>query len=109
MQVPRLAPLARDDKSAKEAGGRLNSRLLQGAGFLQDRLREVVLHLSLVADDLVIRRLQQLLLAVAKLLANGLLHARILQLALTGSFLADEPYHAVTEDLMTVGVGDHQH
>src|SRR5271165_2578796 len=83
--------------------------LLKGAGFLQDVFGEEVLDLGLIADDLVISGLDQLLAAVAKLLTDGLLHAWIFQLPLARGFPGDELYDPVAEDLVAVGVGDHEH
>src|SRR5208283_873716 len=83
--------------------------LLYGADLLQNVFGEEVLYLGLIADDFVIGGLQQLLAAVAKLLTDGLLHARVLQLALSSSLFADETHYAVAEDLVTVWVGDYEH
>jgi len=52
--------------------------------LLQNALSEVVAHPCAVLERLQIRGLQQLLLAVVQRLMNGLLHARIVQLALAG-------------------------
>ena len=53
--------------------------LLQRSCLLQNALGEEILDLRLVADDLVIRGLDQLLAAITKLLTNGLLHSGIFQ------------------------------
>src|SRR5215471_6852670 len=83
--------------------------LFHRAGAFQHGLREEVFPLGFVADNFVVRGLEQLLFAVAKLLANGLLDARVLQFALSGGFFADQPHDAVAKDLVAVGVGDNQY
>ena len=64
-----------------------SGRLLCQAVILQDLLGEEVLHLGLIANHVVVGRLQQLLATITKLIANRLLDARIVQFALTGRFL----------------------
>src|ERR1019366_2818742 len=88
---------------------RSDPTLLRGARLFQDVLGEKVFDLGLIANDFVIGRFEKLLATIAKLLANRLLHARILQLALPSGFLADETDHAKSENLVTVGIADHQH
>jgi hypothetical protein len=54
------------------------------AGALGHAPRQVIHHLGLVARHFIISALQQLILAVEQRLANALLHARIVQFALSG-------------------------
>src|ERR1017187_1426025 len=51
---------------------------------LEDPFGEEVFHLGLVAQHLVVSALQQLLAAVAQLLADVLLHLRVAEIALAG-------------------------
>src|ERR1700691_455455 len=65
-------------------------------GALRHAPRQVIHHLGLVARHLVISVLQQLVFAVQQRLANALLHARIVQLALPGRVFGDDFENAVT-------------
>ena len=64
-------------------------RLLTSRGAVASEFRRrSSSRLWLIAEDLVVGRLEQLLAAVAELGADGLLHPRIGQLALSRRFLA---------------------
>src|SRR3954466_13591952 len=60
------------------------------AGVLQNVFCKVVFDAGIVVQSLIICGLQQLLTALAKLLADVLLHAGIIDLALPGLFFADQ-------------------
>src|SRR5215469_11140852 len=71
--------------------------LLHRAGFLQNIFGEKIFYGRFVTDVLIVGGLEQLLATVAELFANGLLHARILQFALSRSLFAHQTYDAKTE------------
>src|SRR5207249_4375788 len=58
-------------------------------GLVNDALGKIIRHLGLVTGDVIVSRLQQLVLAIQQLLADGLLHARIGQLALAARLLRE--------------------
>ena len=67
---------------------------------LEDLFGEVVLDAGLVAQHLEICVLQQLRARVAQLLTNGLLHARIVQLALSRGILSMQLVDRVADGML---------
>ncbi len=87
--IPWRAALACPDEGVRAYAGSwwVDRFLLGGTVAIQDFLGVIVFYLGLVAEDLVVRGLQQLFATVAELGSNGLLHARVGQLALSRRFL----------------------
>src|SRR5438270_12549794 len=80
------------------------NRLLLIASVLENFLGEVVFYLGLVAEDLVVSRLEQLLATFAELLADGLLHPWIVEIALAGGLLGQNLDDAVAKRFMSGGI-----
>ena len=75
-----------NSKSPRRSENLKPSQLLLSA-VLEDLFRQVVLDFSLIPHHFVVGRPQQLGAAIAQLLANILLHPRVVQLTLAGWLL----------------------
>ena len=84
------------------------ARRLLGAAF-EDLFGVVVLDTGLVAKHFVVGIFEELGAAVAELLADGLLYARVVEFALAGGLFGDELIDGVAYGPLGAGFGKGQH